>query len=196
MVEESQKDVVTWKDTKVQNLSQGKFEESINSVISSYQQHVMKTIRWLGGWTRCPTAPAQHITHLSPSGLDPISEGLILPSISPSSVVELNTTSVLANYATETDVECDELTDHSECCKPLFSKEDLGNTLKQNIFVPRPHTDNKRGIHTFQSSDESLICNESASNSSNSELLTQTLFFVGFVSITAAILIKLVSTIK
>nr|CAD7458247.1 unnamed protein product [Timema tahoe] len=40
-IEESQKDVVVkWKEAKVQNLSQGKFEESINTVISSYQQHV------------------------------------------------------------------------------------------------------------------------------------------------------------
>nr|CAD7444256.1 unnamed protein product [Timema bartmani] len=62
------------------------------------------------------------------------------------------------------DVECDELNDHSECCKPLFSKEDLGNTLKQNICVPRPHTANKRGIHTLQSSDESLMCNKISSD--------------------------------
>nr|CAD7606673.1 unnamed protein product [Timema genevievae] len=35
--------VVTWKEAKVQNVSQCKFEESINSVISSYQRHVMKS---------------------------------------------------------------------------------------------------------------------------------------------------------
>nr|CAD7609035.1 unnamed protein product [Timema genevievae] len=44
IVEESQKDVVVkWKEAEVQNLPQGRFEESINSVISSYQQHAVPT---------------------------------------------------------------------------------------------------------------------------------------------------------
>nr|CAD7453597.1 unnamed protein product [Timema tahoe] len=45
-----------------------------NSVVIADPFYELRAaIRWIGGWTKCPT-------HLSPIGLGPMSEGLILPS--------------------------------------------------------------------------------------------------------------------